>query len=97
MSLLRQNPSEITLLERLETMKIEKDNISITYARPFSRTIPVRTPQSASRTEESKSWMSRGLVADRRSYLVRSSLMLLHAPPAKGPLERTILILLISQ
>ena len=35
----------------LETMKIEKDNISITYARPFSRTIPVRTPQSASRTE----------------------------------------------
>ena len=57
----------------LETMKIEKDNISITYARPFSRTIPVRTPQSASRTEEfefkSWSWMSRGLVADRRSYL----------------------------
>ena len=39
----------------VESGEIEKDNISITYARPFSRTIPVRTPQSASRTEESKS------------------------------------------
>ena len=54
----------------LETMKIEKDNISITYARPFSRTIPVRTPQSASRTEESKSWMSQPRRADPRSYLL---------------------------
>ena len=43
----------------LESGEIEKDNISITYALPFSRTIPVRTPQSASRTEESKSLMSR--------------------------------------
>ena len=38
----------------LESGKIEKDNISITYALPFSRTIPVRTPQSASRTEVSR-------------------------------------------
>ena len=37
----------------LESGEIEKDNISITYALPFSRTIPVRTPQSASRTEVS--------------------------------------------
>ena len=51
----------------LESGEIEKDNISITYALPFSRTIPVRTPQSASRTEESKSWMSRGFGADPRS------------------------------
>ena len=36
--------------------------------RSFSRTIPGRTPQSASRTEEFKTWMSRGLVADPRSY-----------------------------
>ena len=35
----------------LESREIEKDNNSITYARPFSRTIPVRTPQSASRTD----------------------------------------------
>jgi len=48
---------------------LEKKNKFIPSALPFSRTIPVRTPQSASRTEESKSWMSRGLVADRRSYL----------------------------
>ena len=52
----------------LESGKIEKKNKFIPSALPFSRTIPVRTPQSASRTEESKSWMSRGLVADRRSY-----------------------------
>ena len=38
----------------LESGEIEKDNISITYALPFSRTIPVRTPQSASRTEVSR-------------------------------------------
>ena len=48
--------------------KIDFNTISSMNALPFSRTIPVRTPQSASRTEESKSWMSRGLVADRRSY-----------------------------
>ena len=52
----------------LESGEIDFYTNSSTYARPFSRTIPVRTPQSASRTEESKSWMSRGLVADRRSY-----------------------------
>ena len=52
----------------LESREIEKKNKFIPLALPFSRTIPVRTPQSASRTEESKSWMSRGLVADRRSY-----------------------------
>ena len=38
----------------LESGKIEKDNMSITYALPFSRTIPVRTPQSASRAEVSR-------------------------------------------
>ena len=48
--------------------KVDFNTISSMNALPFSRTIPVRTPQSASRTEESKSWMSRGLVADRRSY-----------------------------
>ena len=53
----------------LESGEIYFYTNSSTYALPFSRTIPVRTPQSASRTEESKSWMSRGLVADRRSYL----------------------------
>ena len=52
----------------LESGEIDFYTNSSTYALPFSRTIPVRTPQSASRTEESKSWMSRGLVADRRSY-----------------------------
>ena len=34
----------------------------------FSCTIPGRTPQSASRTKEFESLMSRGLVAGRRSY-----------------------------
>ena len=38
----------------VQSGKIEKDNISITYALPFSRTIPVRTPQSVSRTEVSR-------------------------------------------
>ena len=46
----------------LESGKIDFYTNSSTYALPFSRTIPVRTPQSASRTEEFKSWMSRGLV-----------------------------------
>ena len=36
------------------TRKIDFYTISSTYALPFSRTIPVRTPQSASRTEVSK-------------------------------------------
>ena len=35
----------------LESGKIDFSTISSTYALPFSRTIPVRTPQSASRTE----------------------------------------------
>mgnify|MGYP003313679689 CR=1 FL=1 len=54
-------------LSGLESRIIEKKNKFIPSALPFSRTIPVRTPQSASRTEEFN-WMSRGLVADRRSY-----------------------------
>ena len=52
----------------LESGKIDFSTISSTYALPFSRTIPVRTPQSASRTEESKSWMSQPRRADPRSY-----------------------------
>ena len=41
-----------------ETSKISKETNSSLRPRSFSRTIPVRTPQSASRTEESKVWMS---------------------------------------
>ena len=36
----------------LESREIEKKNKFIPLALPFSRTIPVRTPQSASRTED---------------------------------------------
>ena len=36
----------------LESGEIDFYTNSSTYARPFSRTIPVRTPQSASRTED---------------------------------------------
>ena len=56
-------------LSGLESRIIEKKNKFIPSALPFSRTIPVRTPQSASRTEESKSWMSQPRRADPRSYL----------------------------
>ena len=38
----------------LESGKIDFYTNSSTYALPFSRTIPVRTPQSASRTEVSR-------------------------------------------
>ena len=52
----------------LESGEIDFYTNSSTYALPFSRTIPVRTPQSASRTEVSKSWMSQPRRADPRSY-----------------------------
>ena len=58
----------------LESGKIEKKNKFIPSALPFSRTIPVRTPQSASRTEESMSWMSQPRRADPRSYPVVGSI-----------------------
>ena len=50
----RIKKGQFGLLESLpgfEPAKTEVDTISSTHARPFSRTIPVRTPQSASRTD----------------------------------------------
>ena len=53
----------------LESGEIFFETNSSLRPRSFSRTIPVRTPQSASRTEESKVWMSQPRRADPRSYL----------------------------
>ena len=53
----------------LESGEIFFETNSSLRPRSFSRTIPVRTPQSASRTEKSKVWMSQPRRADPRSYL----------------------------